>query len=66
MTMLMSTCRCCGEQIEVLGFDQPSICGDCKRWLEDDSPRALIEATSARSTTLDPARPEASSLWLRP
>jgi hypothetical protein len=44
MTLLVSACQCCGEQIEVSGFEEPSICGDCKRWLEDDSPKAVINA----------------------
>ena len=44
MTLLVSGCQCCGEQIEVSRLDEPGICGDCKRWLEDDSPKALVKA----------------------
>ena len=47
MTMLVSACQCCGEQIEVSDLAQPTVCGDCQRWLEDDSPQALVEAASA-------------------
>lgn len=43
--MLIGTCECCGNQVEVKNLDASKVCADCRRWLEDESPMAFIGAS---------------------